>query len=308
MIYICTPLGVLIAVLSTFGVLNRTSELTAMKATGISLYRVVMPVIVIAGVLAVALFAFDDFYLPSANRSQEALRMTIKGKPPQTFLRPDRKWIFGEQRSGEPGRIYYYRFFDTEHDQFADLTIFEFDPETFLLTRRIFASNVMWDPHLKRWLFEKGWERSFHGDEVTNYRQFEVATFPDIREEPFYFKKEVRLAQEMNFSELDHYIRDLQQSGFDVVRLRVALFHKFAYPLIALVMAVLAVPFALSMGKRGSLTGIATAIGIAIVYWVVAGLFEAMGNASMLPPALAAWSPDILFGLAGGYLLLRAPT
>jgi len=308
MIYICTPLGVLIAVLSTFGVLNRTSELTAMKATGISLYRVVMPVLVIAGVLAIALFAFDDFYLPSANRAQEALRMTIKGKPPQTFLRPDRKWIFGEQRPGEPGRIYYYRFFDTEHDQFADLTIFEFDPETFLLTRRIFASNVIWQPQLNRWLFEKGWERSFHGDEVTNYRQFEVATFPDIHEEPSYFKKEVRLAQEMNFTELNNYIRDLQQSGFDVIRLRVALFHKFAYPLIALVMAVLAVPFALSMGKRGSLTGIATAIGIAIVYWVVAGLFEAMGNASMLPPALAAWSPDILFGLAGGYLLLRAPT
>jgi lipopolysaccharide export LptBFGC system permease protein LptF len=267
-----------------------------------------MPVLVIAGVLAIALFAFDDFYLPSANRAQEALRMTIKGKPPQTFLRPDRKWIFGEQRPGEPGRIYYYRFFDTEHDQFADLTIFEFDPETFLLTRRIFASNVIWQPQLNRWLFEKGWERSFHGDEVTNYRQFEVATFPDIHEEPSYFKKEVRLAQEMNFTELNNYIRDLQQSGFDVIRLRVALFHKFAYPLIALVMAVLAVPFALSMGKRGSLTGIATAIGIAIVYWVVAGLFEAMGNASMLPPALAAWSPDILFGLAGGYLLLRAPT
>jgi len=73
-------------------------------------------------------------------------------------------------------------------------------------------------------------------------------------------------------------------------------------------MAVLAVPFALSMGKRGSLTGIATAVGIAIVYWVIANLFESMGNASMLPPALAAWSPDILFALAGGYLLLRAPT
>jgi LPS export ABC transporter permease LptG len=308
MIYISTPLGVLIAVLGTFGVLNRTSELTAMKATGISLYRVIMPVVVISAVLAVALFAFDDFYLPSANRKQEALRMTIKGKPPQTFLRPDRKWIFGEQRPGEPGRIYYYRFFDTEHDQFADLTVFEFNPNTFLLTRRIFARNVIWQPQLNRWLFEKGWERTFNGDEVSNYRQYEVATFPDLREGPSYFKKEVRLAQEMNFSELDHYIRDLQQSGFDVIRLRVALFHKFAYPLIALVMAVLAVPFALSMGKRGSLTGIATAIGIAIAYWVVAGLFEAMGNASMLPPALAAWSPDILFGLAGGYLLLRAPT
>lgn len=308
MIYVTTPLAVLIAVLSTFGLLNRSSELTAMKATGISLYRVIIPVLALAAVLAVALFAFDDFYLPVANRKQEALRMTIKGKPPQTYLRPDRKWIFGEQKPGEPARIYYYRFFDTDADQFADMTVFEFDPDTFLLTRRIFAKNVTWQPQLHQWVFENGWERTFNGSEVQNYHTFDVATFPVLTEQPAYFKKELLQSQEMNFAELERYIRDLQQGGFDVVRLRVALFHKFAYPAIALVMAVLAVPFALSMGKRGSLTGIATAIGIAIVYWVISNLFEAMGNASMLPAALAAWSPDVLFALTGGYLLLRAPT
>ena len=73
----------------------------------------------------------------------------------------------------------------------------------------------------------------------------------------------------MNFGQLDRYIRDLRQSGFDTMRLRVALWHKLAYPLIAVVMAVLAIPFALSMGRRGSLTGIAVAIAVALAYWVV---------------------------------------
>ena len=73
-------------------------------------------------------------------------------------------------------------------------------------------------------------------------------------------------------------------------------------------MAVLAVPFALSMGRRGSLTGVAWAIGIALGYSVVAGLFDAMGDVNYLPSAIAAWSPDVLFGLTGGYLLLRTPT
>jgi lipopolysaccharide export LptBFGC system permease protein LptF len=100
----------------------------------------------------------------------------------------------------------------------------------------------------------------------------------------------------------------LQQSGFDVVRLRVQLQKKFAFPLITLVMAVLAIPFSLSAGKRGALAGVATAMGIAVVYWVTSGLFEAMGNTSQLPPALAAWSPDLLFALAGGYLVLKVPT
>jgi lipopolysaccharide export LptBFGC system permease protein LptF len=83
---------------------------------------------------------------------------------------------------------------------------------------------------------------------------------------------------------------------------------KLAYPLVTLVMAVLAIPFALTMGKRGSLTGIATAIGVAIAYWVVNLTFDALGDINFLPTLLAAWSPDLLFALAGAYLLLRTPT
>jgi LPS export ABC transporter permease LptG/LPS export ABC transporter permease LptF len=304
MIYIITPLGVLVAVLVTFGVLTRTSELTAMKATGISLYRVMVPILVVAVLLAVALFIFDQSYLPGANRRQEALRSVIKGKPAQTFLRPDRKWIFGRQEPGKPGRIFYYQAFDPEHDRFANLTVFEFNPENFALSRRIFASNAHWEPQLHQWILEQGWERRFDGEAVSSYSQFSVENFPEIDEQPQYFKKEAIQSQEMSFAELRRYIRDLGQSGFDTKRLSVQLNRKLADPLITLVMAVLAIPFALSMGKSGSLTGIA----LAVAYWVVAGLFEALGVVNILPTLLAAWSPDLLFGLAGAYLLLRTPT
>jgi lipopolysaccharide export LptBFGC system permease protein LptF len=92
------------------------------------------------------------------------------------------------------------------------------------------------------------------------------------------------------------------------MRLRVALWHKLAYPLVAIVMAGLAIPFALSMGKRGSLSGIAVAIGVALAYWVADSFFAALGNVNYLPAPLAAWSSLVLFGLVGGYLLLRTPT
>jgi len=308
MIYNIAPLSVLIAVLVVFGGLNRTNELTAMKATGISLYRVVVPVLVIASILSVSLFLFDEIYLPTANRKQEALHNIIKGKPAQTYLRPDRKWMFGMQEQGKPGRIFYYEFFDSDNDRFANITVFEFDPATFSLSRRIFAAGAHWDPQIHRWIFEHGWQRSFSGDAITNYQTFEVSTFPEILEVPQYFKKETRPSQEMSFNELQRYIRDMRQSGFDTMRLRVQLNRKIAYPLITLVMAILAVPFALTMGKRGSLAGIAVAIGMAIAYLFVDGMFEAMGNVNLLPAFLAAWSPDVLFGLAGSYLLLRTPT
>ena len=87
-LYNVTPLCVLVAVLITFGSLAKTSELTAMKASGLSLYRVVTPVLVLTAIIAAALFAFDESYLPAANRRQEALRSVIKGKPAQTFLSP----------------------------------------------------------------------------------------------------------------------------------------------------------------------------------------------------------------------------
>jgi LPS export ABC transporter permease LptG len=308
MLYQIAPLAVLIATLVTFGVLNRNSEIIAMKATGISLYRLVIPVVAISAMLSISLFLFDQYYLPLANRKQEALRNTIKGRPPQTVAHPEHNWIFGQPRPGEPGRIFYYQFFDPDRQEFANLSVFEFDPSTFSITRHIFANRVFRDANAETWRFQNGWVRDLTGADTVAFREFRQTTFSEIHEDPGYFTKENLQSQEMNFGQLDNYIRDLRQSGFDTMRLRVALWHKLAYPLIAVVMAVLAIPFALSMGRRGSLTAIAVAIAVALAYFVVNGTFEAMGNVNYLPAALAAWSSDILFALVGGYLLLRTPT
>jgi LPS export ABC transporter permease LptG len=307
-LYQLAPLAVLIAVLVTFGVLNRNSEIIAMKATGISLYRLVVPVVSIAAILAVSLFLFDEFYLPQANKRQDALRNVIKGKPPQTVTHPEQNWIFGEPNKNEPGRIFYYRFFDPDRNEFANISVFEFNPATFALTRRIYAAKAAWDDDTNTWNFQDGWVNDIEGDHTSGFREFKQTSFSEIHEDPGYFNKESLQAKEMNFGQLERYIGDLRQSGFDTMKLRVALWQKLSYPLIAIIMAVIAIPFALSMGRRGSLTGIAVAIGVALTYFVVDQLFGALGNVNYLPAALAAWSSDLLFGLVGGYLLLRTPT
>jgi len=303
LLYNVAPLVMLLAVLITFGLMNRANEITAVKATGISIYRIVTPVIVAAAVVAVALFFADQLYLPRTNKRQEALHNQIKGKPPQTYLRPDRKWIFGQNSD-----IYYYQFFDPDRDQFGNVTVFQLDRASFTITRRIHAERAHWDENLNRWIYEQGWDRSLNVSAIVNYRPFDVSTFPDLPETPSYFKKEVKQYTEMNYEELHRYIRDLQQSGFDVVRLRVQLQQKLSYPLITLIMAVLAIPFSLTAEKKGAITGVAVAVLIAVVYTVVSRLFEAMGDLSQLPPALAAWSPDLIFVLVGGYLILKVPT
>src|SRR5579863_5248936 len=303
LLYSVAPLIMLLAVLITFGLMNRSNEITAIKATGTSIYRIVTPVLVAAAMLSAGLFFADQFYLPHTNKRQEALHNQIKGKPAQTYLRPDRKWIFGQHND-----IYYYQFFDADRDQFANLTIFQLDPASFGITQRIHADRARWAESMGRWIFEQGWQRSLRSAAIAGYRTFDVSTFPELSEAPSYFKKEVKQYSEMNYEELRRYIRDLQQSGFDVVRLRVQLNKKLSYPLITLIMAVLAVPFSMSAAKKGAITGVAVAVGIAVVYTVVSRLFEAMGDISQLPPALAAWSPDLIFALVGAYLILKIPT
>ena len=105
LIYDTIPVSVLVAVLVTFGILTKTNEVTAFKACGVSLHRLSLSILLASLILSASLFAFDYYYVPEANRRQDALRSEIKGKAPQTYVQPDRKFIFGEGC-----RIFYYKF------------------------------------------------------------------------------------------------------------------------------------------------------------------------------------------------------
>jgi LPS export ABC transporter permease LptG len=302
-VYLMLPLSILVATLVNFGLLTKTNQVTAIKSAGVSLYRLSVPVLGVAALLSAGMFLFADRVLPETNQRQNGLRNQIKGKPAQTFYRPDRQWILGSSN-----RSYNYTFFDPDQNVFANLSVFELDPTTFHMTRRLHAARAFWEAPIHGWVLENGWARDLTGDRVTNYLPFSVAAFKELTEEPGYFKKEVKPSEQMSALELRQYIADLSQSGFDVVRLSVQFYRKFSYPLIAFVVTLIGVPFSFTMGGKGALTGIALSIGIAIVYWSTSSLFEAMGNLSQLPPAMAAWSPDILFSLAGTYMLLRLKT
>ncbi|MBI1897745.1 MAG: LptF/LptG family permease, partial [Acidobacteria bacterium] len=224
LVYILTPVGVLVAVLVTFGVLTKNNEVTALKACGVSVYRLSVPVLLVSTVLSVALFAFDQTYLPEANRIQDAIRNQIKGRPVQTYLRPDRKWIFGQG-----SRIYYYRYLDKAAGEMLGVSVYEINPATFRLVRHISAEKARWEPRLNTWIFQNGWSRDLKNSRPVSLRAFQggTATFPELDESPSYFLKEVMQDKQMNFRELAAYIDELRQSGFDTVRLQVQLHKKF---------------------------------------------------------------------------------
>ena len=303
LLYQLTPLAALVGVLITLGVMSKNNEIVAFKAGGVSLYRLALPPLGAGVVLAGAMLLLDDTYLPYANQRQDALRNQIKGRPAQTFYQPRRRWIFGEH-----SKVYNYELFDPDRKLFGGLNVFELDPATFQMRRRIFASRAHWEEQQKTWILESGWVRDFEGQKVSGYLPFRVTALAELSEPPSYFNREVHQYYQMDWRELRQYIRDLHQAGFDVARLSVQWHKKLAFPLIAPIIALLAIPFAFLVGTRGAVGGLALGVAIGVVYWATSALFEAMGAVGQLPPLLAGWAPDAIFAFLGLYFFLKMPT
>lgn len=299
LIYDTLPIAVLVSILATFGVMTKHNEVTAFKACGISVRRLGLPVLLMSAVLSVALFAFDYSYIPQANQIQDAYLNEIKGRVAQTYLHPDRKWIIHDYR------IYYVKYFDPSEKVMVEPYVFELDPKSFHVLREISASRARWQQNINAWVWEQGAAKDLCGVDECKVQNFTATTFPEIAETPDDFLKLVKLDKQMNYAELAAYMKDLQQSGFDTVKLHVQYYKKFAVPVFALIMALISVPFGFLVGNRGAMTGVGVGIAVAMAYLATGLLFDQFGNVNLLPPMVAAWAPDALFSAAGLYLMLR---
>jgi lipopolysaccharide export LptBFGC system permease protein LptF len=232
------------------------------------------------------------------------LRAEIKRKPVQTYLDPNRQWIYGQG-----SRIYNYRFMDPKQAVMSRVNVYELDPSTFRVIHQISADRARWEPALKTWVFQNGMSQQFHSA-TNNYTEFygASASFAELSEQPSWFVKEEKQYKEMNFEELGQYIRDLKGAGMETTPLQVQYYKKFSVPLFAVIMALLSIPFAFLAGTRGAMTGVGVSFGIAIAYWTLNTAFEQIGDLNQLPAVMAAWSPDVIFSLGGLYLMARMRT
>jgi LPS export ABC transporter permease LptG/LPS export ABC transporter permease LptF len=306
-IYYALPVGVLLATLVTIAVLTKNSELIVMKACGISLYRVALPMFITAAIVGGSLFALEETILGSSNRRAEELQARIRGASPEQFDVLHRRWLVGTE-----GEIYHYDWFDPRNHLLSGLSVYEFTPDMSRMTRRTYAQLATYtqtgeeDP-LDVWRVDSGWSREFDNDgEVRNFTPFTS----DIRrlETANYFGTEQPQADFMGYTELRDYTKTLEAGGFDIVPQQVALARKLAFPFVTIVMTLIAVPFAVTIGRSGAMGGIAVGIGLAIAYWTVISIFAALGTGGALPPLLAAWAPNLLFASGAAYLLLTVKT
>jgi LPS export ABC transporter permease LptG/LPS export ABC transporter permease LptF len=301
--YDLAPILVLVSTLITFSLLSRSNEVTAWKALGVSLYRLAVPALFTALGVALLCALLQTLVLPASNARVAQLEDRIRGREtPRTFRRADRQWLFGQERY-----VYNYLHYDAARQTLQRLQVFEFD-DSHRLIGRLFASSATYDPESGRWLVEDGWIRRFEGVEIRSYQLFESPRLIDFPETPDYFQSEVRAPEQMNYGNLKDYIQEVEASGQRVPELRVQLYNKLAYPVVAMVMAFVALPFAFRLGRQGALYGIGLSIVLGMVFYVVYAFFTTLGEAAALPPVVAVWSPGVLFTLFATWLFLGVRT
>ena len=298
-IYYVLPISVLVATLVTIGLLTKTSELVVMKACGISLYRAAVPLVLFGVIWSGALFGLGETVLASANRRAESIRHVIRGGSPQTFDVLNRKWIVAPD-----GAIYNYTYLDPRRQELHGFSIYQFEEAPWRLGRRTFVNKAEFS---SSWSGEGVWVRSFHDELGLMPYQYLGDTALRLQP-PEFFVTERPDAERMNYRQLQQYIGQLQASGFSVVQLAVALQRKLSFPLVTVVMTLIAVPFAAMTGRRGAMYAIGVSLALAITYWVAISVFGAVGAAGLLAPVLAAWAPNILFSAGASYLLLTVRT
>jgi LPS export ABC transporter permease LptG len=294
-------MATLVAVLATIGGLIRTGELTVMRACGVSLYRVGLPLIVLALVWSGGLFMLDDRVLAHANRRAEVLSDQIRGVSSHT-TNPiaDTNW-----RVDRDGRILYYSAFDISNRVLYGLSILTFSDDGSRLASHVMVTRAVYRDGM--WQGANGWVQSFPEPTRAVRSDFESRTL-DLDTPEDFAGAHNQTADLMTYGELRHHIEDLEASGLQLTDSRVELARRLAFPFVTIVMTVLGIPFGVSTGKRGALYGVGLALLLGAGYWVVDAFFVALGQAGLLAPWLSAWAANLLFGALAVYAVLTVRT
>jgi lipopolysaccharide export system permease protein len=294
------PAAVLLASLVTCGTLSRHSEITAMKANGISLYRIALPVLTIAALTSLLIFFLSEWVTPHTNdRAKNILLIKVQKKPFMGSFKQDQIWYRGQKG------IYNFRLFDARTATLQGITIHYLDRQM-KLVMRLDAERGEWTEG--RWLFHNVLIARFDDGEFPVLSRMKQQVV-DLPERPSDFQLIQKDAEAMGYSELKRYIRKLQSEGYDATRYVVDLHGKMAFPLVSILLAIIGVSFSLRSERSGGIAqGIGAGLVIGFSYWLVYAFGMSLGRSGTLPPFIAAWFANILFGAASLFLIRRVKT
>lgn len=294
------PVTVLTATLLCLGLLTKSNEITAMKAAGVSIYRIIFPVFLIGCFFSFISFYLQEHIVPTANIRADIVWSEINDLPqistvnsPEWRIRSDGK------------RIYRYQVFEPFSLVFSHLTIYDIDRNLWALQRRVSAERA--DLKGSSFHLTEAWIRKFDAHRFLDFTRHSKLVLADTAPKEYFIHAEKR-TDHMSHSELYRHIQLLNSKGISTQRYSVDLNSKISFPIACLIMALIGAPFAFSMGKKGALFGFGISILISILFWGSLGISKNLGYSGLLSPFWASFGPTLLFGLIGLFMILKLRT
>jgi lipopolysaccharide export system permease protein len=294
------PVAILLATLLTYSFLSKFSEITAMKANGISLYRIALPVLAVTAIVSVFLFFFTELATPaSIQKTEHIIKVDVQKQKTLGVFKQNEIWYRGHNA------IYNFKMFDVDKNILRGITINQLNPD-FTLNTRIDAERAEWKNN--QWVFFNLLIATFNQTNVPSL-QWAKEKVIAIPEQPNDFKIIQKDAERMGYFELKRYVNKIRAEGYDVSGYLVDLNGKIAFPFVCLILVFIGMPFSVRSERSGGLMqSLAMGIFIGFSYWIVHAFSMSLGRSGALPAFVAAWASNILFGGLAAYLFYRMRT
>jgi len=295
------PVAVLLASLLTFGILSKNSEIIAMKANGVSLYRSAFPIITITIFICVFAFFLNEFLTPYTNQKAKHIKLIeVQKREKLGFFKQNQIWF--RSKDG----IYNFNMFDPKTGTLKGIKINYLD-RGMILTKRLDAKRAQWKKGT--WIFYDVLITRFSPGKLPTIERAKSQII-NLPETPSDFMMVQKDTGEMGYFELRKYIKNVQSEGYDAVQYMADMYGKIAFSLVSLILAVIGVSFSLRKSERSG--GISQSIAVGIIigfsYWIVYAFSLSLGRSGTLPPLLAAWASNVLFGIGAVVMFSRVKT
>lgn len=295
------PLAVLMSTLLTLALLSRHNEITAMRSSGVSLYWVSVPFLVVAQVLSLLMLWASDSVIPSANQQAEMLReFRIEGRTPGAVFEGGEIWVRLSDQTLMKGDLP-----DDNAPRIYGVSLYRLGPD-FGIREIVFAKELLYENG--GWVLISGVSRTFQGDQLVRSQPFDRLPL-QLNQKPEDFRRTVRIDSDaLSLKDLAAYVERLRHDGYNPARYATDLFGRTAFPFVCLIMALIGITMSLAeTGTRstGLVKGVGYSLLVGFLYWATHSVALAFGRSDVVPPLLAGWAANILFLSFAGYLFLR---
>ena len=288
------PVAMLLSSLFTLSVFAQNNEVVAQLSSGVSLYRILAPLFILALLISITAGFFNEILVPEANQR----RLDIKRYDIAGNTRPEEKSRSNIYRQDADKRKFVIKYFNGKTNEARSVSIQTFDGPT--LIERIDAEKMVWAQD--HWMLFDGKVRTFHG-EKEQFHSFKDSAYYATNLKPENMIELQKKPEEMSYEELNRFIAELQLIGADTKKWVVERHLKISVPFSNFIVVLLGAPLASRKRRGGVGLNFALSLLVSFIYFIIIRMGQVFGHQGHLNPIFAAWLGNIIFFSLGLYSL-----